>query len=106
MTASAPDHTSEAELARLRAFWDAMHTVAITRRHRRHGNRDVFAFQAYCRRCQEHVPGSGNQLRNYVWATKPPAVRAAKAHLDGHARYENWLSRQGLDFTIVETVTL
>lgn len=62
-------------------------------------------YQAYCVRCQRHV---GSE-RTHVWASKAPAVRWGKEHLEGHTRLAAWriwvMERDAATLRVVDTIT-
>lgn len=56
------------------------------------GAKVAHQYQAWCNRCLRHVESS-SRLRISVWATKRPAVKAAREHLAMHATRETHLDR-------------
>ena len=55
-------------------------TARILRRKKTYGG---WEYEVYCLRCHRAVCSTG-RVRNYIWATKPPARNAARQHVDMH----------------------
>lgn len=83
MTTPTPDEA-------LAAYEDICNTVVIYDQsyQLRGSNETVHQYQAWCRRCLRNVQSPGLRGGRSIWATKAPAVRAAKYHLTGHDRME------------------
>jgi hypothetical protein len=87
-------------------------TVRILRHTRKHWDGStIHEYEAYCLRCHRDVwsnPGRVGVVSNASWRTKPPARKAATAHLEMHRRADERLAsglvRDGWE--IVEEVTL
>lgn len=58
-------------------------------------------YEAQCMRCGKQINGE----RTSTWASKAPAEKRAKEHMERHARMDDWLQRQlTSEFRTVELV--
>lgn len=68
------------------------------------GRELVHQYGAYCQRCLRTVMGPTG---NSIWATKPPAVKAAKVHIAQHVFLEGYIERRTSNGTlkVVQSIT-
>jgi hypothetical protein len=90
-------------------------TVQIVRYSRKHyDGSTIHEYEARCLRCHRDVVSNAGRIgvpHNRAWATKPPAVRAAREHLEWHQQTDKCYEENPVQYAhhgwrLVEEVTL
>lgn len=75
--------------------------VLVVRSPSRWPNERKWDYEAHCLRCGSQIHGS----RTSTWATKAPAAKKGKEHLERHATTDRWLTQYlSSHYELVETV--